>query len=101
MALAATPALQAREADDLAEFDATAQAALVRHGQLRPIDLLQAALRRIDRLDPPLHALALRCEERARAQAGAPLPAGPFAGVPLPARTRWIWPARHGAMARA
>ena len=83
LALAAGQSALAHEPDELGLLDATAQAALLRSGHLQALDLLEAARRRIDRLDPHLHAFVLRCDERARRQALAPLPDGPFAGVPF------------------
>lgn len=83
LTLAASKPSLAQDRPELTELDATAQAALVRSGHLQATDLLNAARRRIDRLDPPLHAFVLRCEERARQQLETPLPKGPFAGVPF------------------
>lgn len=65
-------------------MDATDQAALVAKGEVTPAELLDAALERIDRLDPDLHALTFRWFDDARAVAAGPdLPAGPFRGVPF------------------
>ena len=65
-------------------LDATAQADLVRRGEATPLELVDAAIARIERLDPQLGAVITRQFERARAWAAAPdLPAGPFRGVPI------------------
>jgi len=65
-------------------LDATAQAELVRRGELTPLELVDAAIARIERLDPELGAVITRQFERARAWAAAPdLPEGPFRGVPM------------------
>ena len=64
---------------DLARLDATAQAALVAHGELSPAELLAAAQERIDALDPLLGAVVTRADPPP-GPAGA---AGPFAGVPF------------------
>jgi amidase len=69
--------------DDLAVLDATAQAALVRDGELTPRELVDAALARIDRVNPQLDAVIHRRDERARAEADAGPPDGPFRGVPV------------------
>jgi amidase len=66
----------------LLDLDATAQAALIRKGELRPLDLVDAAAARIGRLDPLVHALAAFDPEPARQQARAGVPDGVFAGVP-------------------
>jgi amidase len=68
--------------DDLAVIDATAQAALVRDGEVSPLELVDAALARIDAVNPSLNAVIHRRDERARAEADA-APDGPFRGVPI------------------
>ena len=67
--------------DDSALLDATAQAELVRTGQVSPAELVTAAIERIEALNPVLNAVVTPVFERAaeEAQAG---PRGPFAGVP-------------------
>ena len=68
----------------LAALDATAQADLVRRGELTPAELAEAALRRIEAADPALGALAVPLFEAGLAQARSPaLPPGPFRGVPF------------------
>ena len=69
--------------DDTQWLDATAQAELVADGQVQPIELVDAAIERIERLDGPLNAVIMRWFEHARQLAGAPLPDGPFRGVPF------------------
>jgi amidase len=67
-----------------APLDATAQAELVRRGEAKPLELVDAAIARIEALDPELGSVITRQFERARAWAAAPdLPAGPFRGVPM------------------
>lgn len=78
---AALPALAARH-DSFAALDATAQAALVRQREVQPAELLEAAIARIEALNPRLNAVVTPLYERARAEAAAPLPEGPFQGVP-------------------
>ncbi len=68
--------------DDLAALDATAQAALVRDGAASPRELVDAALARIDAVNPQLNAVIHRRDERARAEAER-APDGPFRGVPV------------------
>src|SRR5437660_5881526 len=70
--------------DDLAFLDATAQADLVRRGEVSPIELVDAAITRIEKLNPQLNAVIHPMFDKARAAAGDPaLPDGPFRGVPL------------------
>jgi amidase len=66
---------------DLAQLDATAQADLVRRGELTPRELVEAAIARIERHDGELGALVHRTFDKARAAADV-APAGPFRGVP-------------------
>ena len=72
-------------ATELASLDATSQAELVRKGEVTPLELLDAAIERIERLNPTLNAVITPMFERARAAAAA-MPAGggdaPLAGVP-------------------
>ena len=69
--------------DELATLDATAQAELVRRKELTALDLVEAAIERIERVNPQLNAVVLRTWDRARAMASGPLPDGPFTGVPF------------------
>lgn len=70
--------------DDLATLDATAQAELVRAGTVAPLELVDAAINRIEKLDHELNAVIHHRFERARAEAtAADLPTGPFRGVPM------------------
>jgi amidase len=67
---------------DFARLDATAQAELVRKGEVSPRELVDQAISRIERLNPTLNAIIHPRFEKARAEAAAP-PAGPFRGVPF------------------
>jgi len=69
--------------EELAFLDATSQAALVRGKQLEPIELIDAAIARIERLNPELNAVILPMYELARDAAKGRLPDGPFRGVPF------------------
>lgn len=75
--------------DDLARLDATAQADLVRGGEVSPRELVDASIARIERLDRQLGAVILPAFERARQRAAeaeknrAVLAQQPFAGVPF------------------
>jgi amidase len=63
-------------------LDATAQAELVAGGEVSPAELVDAAIARIERLDPAVNAVIHPRFERARAE--APHAAtGPFRGVPM------------------
>lgn len=65
-------------------IDATAQADMVRRGDVQPIDLVQEAIVNIERLNPAINAVITKLYDKARAQALSPdLPDGSFRGVPL------------------
>jgi amidase len=69
--------------DILANLDATGQAELVRSREVSPLELVDAAIERIERLNPQLNAVITRLYDKARKQAQGPIAAGPFSGVPL------------------
>jgi amidase len=69
--------------EELAFLDATAQAELVREKQVKPIELVEAAIERVERLNPTLNAVILPMYEQAREAAEGDLPDGPFPGVPF------------------
>ena len=69
--------------DEIAGLDATSQADLVRRKQIKPIELVDAAIARIERLNPAVNAVITPLFEPARATASGPLPQGPFRGVPF------------------
>jgi amidase len=64
-------------------LDATAQAELVRSGQASPLELVDAAIERVERLNGTLNAVVTPLYERARKAATGDLPDGPFRGVPF------------------
>jgi amidase len=69
--------------DTWAAADATEQAAAVRRGDVQPIELVDAAIARVERLNPELNAVIHTHFERARDEAKGALPDGPFRGVPF------------------
>src|SRR5579871_985276 len=69
--------------DDIAFHDATTQAELVRRKEVKPIELVEAAIARIERLNPKLNAVVTPMFDEARAVADGELPDGPFRGVPI------------------
>ena len=69
-------------------MDATDQAALVRRGDVSATELLEAAIERIEALNPALNAVIIRWFDEAR-DAAAHLPEGPFHGVPFLLKDLW------------
>jgi amidase len=66
---------------DAGWIDAVAQAKGVAEGRLRPLDLVNAAIARLDAVNPRINAVRLPNYDRARAVATNGV-AGPLAGVP-------------------
>ena len=69
--------------DALGDHDATELAELIRRGEVQPIELVDAAIARIEARDPQLNSVIHRQFERARRDAAGSLPDGPFRGVPF------------------
>src|SRR3954452_20304840 len=67
---------------DLAKLDLIGHAGLVRSGEATPIELLDAAIARIEAARS-LNAVICDLFDRARAQAAAPLGDGPLTGAPF------------------
>lgn len=63
--------------------DGLAQAEAVAKGEVTASELVEAAIGRIEALDPQIAAIVSERFDRARAEAAGPLPDGPFAGVPF------------------
>jgi amidase len=68
---------------DLARMDATAQAELVSSGEATPSELVDAAIGRIEKLNPEINAVIHDLSEEGREAARGALPDGPFKGVPF------------------
>jgi amidase len=64
-------------------LDATAQADLVRRGEVSPLELAEAAIARIETVNPKLDAVIRTRFDAARREAAGDLPDGPFRGVPI------------------
>ncbi len=66
-----------------AGIDATAQAELVRTGEVSPLELVEEAIARVEALNPQLNAVIHELFEQGREAASNSLPEGPFRGVPF------------------
>jgi len=72
------------DTDEPSTLDATAQAELVRSGQASPVELVESAIARIEKLNPELNAVIHPLFDKAIQAATSPdLPLGPFRGVPM------------------
>lgn len=68
---------------DYERYDALGLADLVRRGQVTPLELLEAALARVEARNGIVNAVVLRLDDLARQAIAAGLPDGPFRGVPF------------------
>jgi len=69
--------------DALDDADGLGLAALVRAGKISAGELLDAAVRRLEAVNPRVNAVVTPLVEEARAAVAAGLPPGPFTGVPF------------------
>ena len=69
--------------EDFGAHDALGLAELVAAGEVKPEELLDEAIRRVESVDPRLNAVVIRCYDEARRSVAAGLPEGPFRGVPF------------------
>ena len=86
---------------EYAAADGLALAALVRAREITALELVDAAIARIERLDGTINAVAHRRFDEARDAARRPLTNGPFAGVPFIVKDFGIgvagWPNTSGS----
>ncbi len=68
---------------EYAAYDGMGLAKLVREKRVKPIELVDAAIARIEAHNPALNAVIWTMFDRARDMAKAKLPDGPFRGVPF------------------
>lgn len=89
--------------DLLGDLDAVGVAALIASGAASRTEVLEAALARIDLVEPTLHAIAQDDRERARVRAeDSYLPDGPFTAVPSLIKNNTDFkglPTQHGSAA--
>lgn len=68
---------------EYSKHDALSLADLVRRREITPLELVEACIERIERVDGRISAVVARLYERAREEAKGPLGDGAFAGVPF------------------
>ena len=76
-------------ADETSWMDAIDQAALVRSGEVSAAELIEAAIERIEAIDPALNAVIIRWFDDARSCRRRTCPDGPFHGVPFLLKDLW------------
>ena len=67
----------------LDDHDALGLAALIRRGDVAPLEILDATVARIEARNPAVNAVVHRCYDEAHAELADGLPDGPFAGLPF------------------
>lgn len=68
---------------DYHRYDATSLAQLIAGKQVKATEILDAALERVEKLNPKLNAVTHRMDDEARATLKRGVPQGPFSGVPF------------------
>ena len=86
---------------DYADYDGLGLADLVRRREVTALELVDAAIERIERHNPAINAVVHKAYEEARAAARGSLPEGPFTGVPFLVKDLLIqvagWPRTSGS----
>ena len=87
--------------DNYADYDGVALADLVARKEVTPLELVDAAIERIEKHNPALNAVVHKGYDDARAWAKGDLPDGPFRGVPFLVKDLGVkvkgWPATAGS----
>lgn len=68
---------------DYGKYDGLGLAALVKRGEVAPVELLDEAIARTEAINPKINAVIMKHYDEARAQIARGLPDGPFKGVPF------------------
>ena len=68
---------------DYENYDALGLAELVRRGEVTPLDLLEAAIERVEARNPSINAVVMKLYDYGRKAITDGLPEGPFRGVPF------------------
>ena len=86
---------------EYADYDGMGLTALVRKGEVTPAEITEAAIERIERLNPAINAVVYKAYDEARAAAKASLPDGPLKGAPFLVKDLLItvagWPRTSGS----
>jgi amidase len=89
------------EMPDYSDYDGVGLAELVAKKAVTPLELVEAAIERIERHNPTLNAVVYKGYDDARARANGELPEGPFRGVPFLIKDLGMpvagWPRSHGS----
>jgi amidase len=76
---------------EYAQYDALGLSELIAGRQVTPLEVLEAAIERIEATNPRINAIVQKTYDDARAVVGAGLPPGPLAGVPYLMKDLQAW----------
>src|SRR4030095_10282513 len=76
---------------EYADYDALGLGGLIAKKEVPPQDVLEAAIERIEALNPRINAVVQKMYDEARATLRANLPASPLAGVPYLRKDLYAW----------
>ena len=76
---------------EYAQYDALGLDELIARRQVTPQEVLEAAIERIEAVNPRINAVVQKTYDEARAVVGAGLPPGPLAGVPYLMKDLYAW----------
>ncbi|HUL10494.1 MAG TPA: amidase [Candidatus Acidoferrum sp.] len=76
---------------EYADYDALGLGELIAKKEVTPQDVLEAAIERIEALNPKINAVVQKMYDEARAALRATLPSGPLAGVPYLMKDLYAW----------
>ncbi len=71
------------KSEEFITYDAMGLASLVRQKEVKPIELIEASIERIEQFNPVINAVVTPMYEEARRAGGESIPDGPFSGVPF------------------
>ena len=69
--------------DEYEKYDGLGLADLIKRGEVPPSEVLEAAIRLAEKINPRINAVIYKMYDHARRIAAGDLPAGPFSGVPF------------------
>ena len=70
-------------ADEFGNYDALGLAQLISDREVSAAEVMEAAIERIEAVNPALNFVSVKCYELGRSLANGDIPAGPFMGVPF------------------
>ena len=76
---------------EYADYDALGLGELIARKQVTPAEVLDAAIERIEAVNPRINAVVQKAYDEARAVIRAGLPSGPLAGVPYLMKDLYAW----------